>query len=573
MEIKIKNKYEEWLLKATEDKDVENELKTLNKEEDIENRFNSSMDFGTAGLRAVIGAGTNRINIYTVRKITQAVASYYKSLNPNASFAVAYDSRNKSELFAKTTASVLASNGIKVYMFKALMPVPSLSYMVRHLKCDGGVMITASHNPAKYNGYKVYGKDGCQVDPNVAKLIKNNMNQINEFDDVKDYGFQNLVIKHQIEYIDESDINDYINDTLKLSILGSGKKENCKVVYSPLNGAGIKCVPEVLKRDGFEVYIVKEQEHPNGNFPTCPKPNPELHEVFDLPLKLAKEVDAEIVVCTDPDSDRIGFASKEKDGYFLPNGNEIGILLFDYICNAKLKNGKMPSNPAMVKTIVTTDMFGPIASHYGVEIRECLVGFKCIGEQMALLEKEGREKDFLLGLEESYGYLTRTDVRDKDAVNAALLICEMAYFYKSQGVSIKERLIELYNEYGYFKNALVPYEFDCTDGQKIISKIMDNVRNNYILKFLPGRVLKTYDFKEGKIFSPYGGCEKLNMGSSNVLKIVFQDGNSLTIRPSGTEPKIKFYFSVKGESLEDAEKICSDMEQYVDKFVKYVEEK
>lgn len=543
----VQIRYQNW--KENVDEPVlRKELDLLN-EQEIQEHFYSTLEFGTSGLRGVLGVGTNHLNIYTVRQLSQAVAEYLNSLKKDGTFAIAYDSRINSELFAHEVARVMAANGIKVYLYKELMPVPSLSYIIRHLSLDMGVMITASHNPSKYNGYKVYGSNGCQISKAGAKQVVENRNHIDEFKDIKLIDFEEGLKNGSIHYIEEQYIQDYINDTLKLTILGNKTKKNAIIVYSPLNGAGRRCITETLKKDGFnQVYVVKEQEFPDGNFPTCPKPNPELHETLSLGIELGKKVNADIVMASDPDSDRMGLAIAKNGQFEFINGNEIGLLIFDFICNAHIQNKDMPVSPCLVKTVVTSNLFYPLAKHYGVEVVESLVGFKSICDHVEELLKQ--KKSFIFGLEESYGYLSRSDVRDKDAVNAALLIAEMTFFYKDKGINLIDRLAALYDEFGYYESSLVPYEFEGRDGLKRIESIMNEARNGALGK-------NVFDFNEDN-----------PIGKANMVKLSYEDGSSLLIRPSGTEPKIKFYFETKGKSLEDCHKLTKKYQDMVNDYIK-----
>ena len=428
-------KYTLWKNQSLSDNDLTDELNSICKNsEEIKDRFYKDLTFGTGGLRGIIGAGTNRINVYTIAKATQGLANYLKKNFSKTKVAIAYDSRIKSDLFAKEAARVLAANKIKVFIYKELMPTPALSFAVRHLKCHAGIVITASHNPAEYNGYKVYGNDGCQITIDTANAVLKEINKIDIFNDVKRMTFDEAVDKKIINYIDEKDIQAFLNAVSTQSLNKNlSNKENLNIVYTPLNGSGLKCVTETLKMNGFSnITVVSTQEKPDGNFPTCPYPNPEIKEALQEGLKLCEKINADILLATDPDCDRVGIAVKYQNEYKLLSGNEVGVLLFDYICKIRLKNNAMPSNPVCIKTIVTTDMIYPIAQKYGVRIIDVLTGFKFIGEQIGLLEKSGQDNQYIFGFEESYGYLSGTHVRDKDAVNASLLICEMTAFYKNQ---------------------------------------------------------------------------------------------------------------------------------------------
>ena len=451
----IQEKYTEWLKCATEDADLIEELKAIEgKEEEISDRFYRELAFGTAGLRGVIGAGTNRMNIYIVRKATQGIANYIKKHYENGSLAISYDSRIKSDVFARETARVCAANGIKVYIYKELMPVPCLSYAVRYYHTSMGVMVTASHNPAKYNGYKAYGPDGCQITDETADEVLANIDALNEFTDIQLMDFEEGVKQGLIEYIGDDCIESFYQDVLKCSLNSDVvASSGFKIVYSPLNGAGNKPVREILKRIGIkeeDLTIVPEQEYPDGNFPTCPYPNPEIRQALELGLQLCIKTGSDLMLATDPDCDRVGIAVKTGDDYKLLTGNEVGALMLYYIASQRKALGKMPKDPICIKTIVTTDLTNRIAEEFGVEIREILTGFKYIGEQIGLLEAAGEVERYILGFEESYGYLAGPHVRDKDAVCGSMMICEMAAFYATQGKSLVDVLGELYAKYGYY---------------------------------------------------------------------------------------------------------------------------
>lgn len=548
-------KYNEWCKNVTLDMDLIDELnKIQNNIDEIEDRFYKDLEFGTAGLRGIIGAGTNRMNIYTVMKTTQGLANYLNKNYKDPSVAIAYDSRIKSDVFSKYAACVLAKNKINVHIYKELMPTPSLSYAVRYLKCQAGIVITASHNSSKYNGYKVYGEDGCQITTETAKDILEEINKIDIFNDIK-YSDFNLELKMgNIKYIDDEVIDNFIKDISKLSLNNS--LNNLKIVYSPLNGTGKKCVLKILERQGYnDVILVKEQENPDGNFPTCPYPNPEKKEALSLGIELAKKTDADIVIATDPDADRVGVAISHNNEYKLITGNEMGILLFNYIC----ENKKMPNKPVCVETIVTTDMVKEIAKKYNVEVRETLTGFKFIGEQIGLLEKENRIDDYIFGFEESYGYLSGSHVRDKDAINASMLICEMTSLYKNNGLTLIDKLDELYKEFGYFKNKLVDYTFEGIDGMSKIKLIMDYLRNNNIDKIDNIKVIniKDYNIKQKSI---------VDLPLSNVLEFYLENNSKFIARPSGTEPKIKFYIECKGNNGND----CSIKIKIIENYIKNI---
>lgn len=532
----IQEKYEKWLEHANEE--IKEELKGYS-EKEIEDSFYKDLSFGTGGLRGVIGAGTNKLNIYTVGKATQGLANYLNNTFENPSVAIGYDSRIKSDVFARKAAEVFAANGIKVYLYPRLLPVPTVSYAVRYLGASCGVMITASHNPSKYNGYKVYGSDGCQITTEAAKAIQEEINKVDEFEDVKEYKGE------PIEYIGEEVLDHFISEVKNQSVLfGDEVDKNVSIVYSPLNGAGLEPVTRVLKESGYDnVVVVEEQKKTDGYFPTCPYPNPEIKEAMTLGIEWAKKKNADLLLATDPDCDRVGIAVKDKDGkYVLLSGNEVGLLLLDYICSQRLKHGKMPENPVMVKTIVTMDLGERIAAHYGVRTINVLTGFKFIGEQIGLLEKEGKKDGYIFGFEESYGYLSGSYVRDKDGVNGAYLIAEMFAYYKTRGVSLLEKLDEIFSTYGYCLNTLHSYTFEGASGFTKMQKIMKEFHKG--LNEIGGlKVVQTLDYTTG-----INGLPK-----SDVLKFLLEKNCSVVVRPSGTEPKLKTYISVSAENREKAE--------------------
>lgn len=546
MQEEVLKKYNAWLSEITlapEEKEI---LKKYS-EEDILSCFGSDLEFGTAGIRGVMGLGTNRMNTYVVRQATQGLAQYLLSNYNGPTVAIAYDSRNNSQKFAKEAASVLAANGIKVYIFEELMPVPSLSFAVRELKTSAGIVITASHNPKQYNGYKVYGSDGCQMTPDAAKQVLQNIREIPVFSGVKRSSFDIELSSERIQYISQKVIQKYYKSVLKQSILSPKDSERIlNVTYTPLHGSGLKPVTTVLARDGFDkIDIVEEQRLPDGDFTTCPYPNPEIKEAMELGIKLMLEKGNDILIATDPDSDRAGVAVNDKNNPVILTGNEIGILLFDFIVNARIESKQMPKDPVVVKTIVSTDLINIMANAYGVKVIDVLTGFKFIGEQIHLLEENSNVKRFLLGFEESCGYLTNPAVRDKDAVNAMILICEMANYYKHKGLTLVDRLNELYERFGDYKTVTLPYEFAGLDGKEKMAKIMANFRNPEIQKSL-GNIDHIGDYKLQKlIFSDHE--EPTNLPSSDVIKMFLDDSETVTIRPSGTEPKVKAYIFAHGE--------------------------
>lgn len=558
-------KYTLWKNQSLSDNDLTDELNSIcENSEEIKDRFYKDLTFGTGGLRGIIGAGTNRINVYTIAKATQGLANYLKKNFSKPKVAIAYDSRIKSDLFAKEAARVLATNKIKVFIYKELMPTPALSFAVRHLKCHAGIVITASHNPAEYNGYKVYGNDGCQITIDAANAVLKEINKIDIFNDVKRMTFDEAVDKKIINYIEEKDIQAFLNAVSAQSLNKNlANKENLNIVYTPLNGAGLKCVTETLKMNGFSnINVVSTQEKPDGNFPTCPYPNPEIKEALQEGLKLCEKIKADILLATDPDCDRVGIAVKYQNEYKLLSGNEVGVLLFDYICKMRLKNNAMPSNPVCIKTIVTTDMIYPIAQKYGVRIIDVLTGFKFIGEQIGLLEKSGQDNQYIFGFEESYGYLSGTHVRDKDAVNASLLICEMTAFYKNQNLNLVEVLNKLYQEFGYYKNVLKSFTFKGISGLEKMQSIMKQLRENPPTNLNGKNILFFCDYlNRVKIFN---NCSKesINLPASDVLKFELADNISIVIRPSGTEPKLKVYISVVASTKEKSDELALSFCKY-----------
>lgn len=531
----IQKEYKRWLLNATKDEDLTSELKEMSNMQK-EDAFYRNLSFGTGGLRGVIGAGTNRINIYTIAKASLGLANYLNKHYENPSVVIGYDSRIKSDLFAHTAAGIFASSGIHVYIYSCLLPVPCVSYGVRHLKTSAGVMITASHNPSIYNGYKVYGDDGCQITTNAADEILAEIESLDVFSDVRLGHFDTLVNEGKITYIEDSVLDSFIAEVKKQSVLYDEEvNKNVSIVYSPLNGAGLKPVTRTLKEMGYtNIFVVPEQENPDGNFPTCPYPNPEIKEAMALGMKYAKEKNADLLIATDPDCDRVGIAVKNhEDEYVLLSGNETGLLLFDYISSQREKHHTMPQNPVLIKTIVTTDLAEKIAEHYNVSVINVLTGFKFIGEQIGLLEDKSEENRYIFGFEESYGYLTGTYVRDKDGVDGAYMICEMFSYYATRGISLLDKLNELYSTYGYALNTLHSFEFDGSAGVTYMQNIMKSARQD-IHQIGSKKVLQVLDYEKGIN----------NLPKSDVIKFILEDNCSVVLRPSGTEPKLKLYLSV-----------------------------
>ena len=550
----IQKEYTRWLKYAVEDKDLTAEL--IEMQEDgakQEDAFYRNLEFGTGGLRGVIGAGTNRMNIYTVAKASQGLAEYVKNHGgQKKGIAVSYDSRIKSDVFARVAAQVFAGNGIQVYIYDELMPTPCLSFAVRRLGCEAGIMVTASHNPSKYNGYKVYGSDGCQITTEAAAAILDEIEAVDIFEGILKMNFDEAVDCGRIRWISSEVTADFVDCVKKQSVLGALDQvdKDVAMVYSPLNGTGLKPVLRTLGESGFtNITVVKEQEAPDGHFPTCPYPNPEIREAMALGIEYAKERDADLLLATDPDCDRVGIAVKDEQGnHVLLSGNETGMLLLDYICSRRRANGTMPEHPVMIKTIVTIDMAERIAAHYGVETKNVLTGFKFIGEQIGLLEEKGQESSYIFGFEESYGYLSGSYVRDKDGVNAAFLICEMFAYYKAQGISLWQKLKELYQTYGYCLNTLHSFTFEGAAGFLKMKEIMASLRQG--IDMIGGkRVLECLDYSRG-----LDGLPK-----SDVLKFMLEDYCYVVIRPSGTEQKMKVYLSVSAEDMEMAGRIEAEM--------------
>ena len=559
-----------WREQTMEDPDLAAELAAVCKDDAaLEDRFYKDLEFGTGGLRGVIGAGTNRMNIYTVAKATQGYADYLKERHEAPSVAIAYDSRIKSDVFARTAGQVFAANGIAVYMYSELMPTPALSFAVRHLGCSGGVVITASHNPAKYNGYKVYGSDGCQITTKAAKEIFERISQVDTFGGVAKMDFDLALEQGRIHFISAETIDAYLAAVSAESLGEKTESEKelrrkMPIVYTPLNGTGRYCVTRILKENGFDrVIVVPEQEMPDGNFPTCPYPNPEVREAMELGISLAQRTESELVLATDPDCDRVGIAVKQGREFVLLSGNEVGILLLDYICKRRIAMGRMPDRPVAVKTIVTIDMAKKIAAQYGIELREVLTGFKYIGEQIGMLEKAGQSERFIFGFEESYGYLSGSYVRDKDGVNASLLICEMTVYYKARGLTLQDALNQLYETYGYCLNTQHTYAFEGVAGAARMREIMDAFRSEPPRDFAGLRVEKISDYKTSVARTADGREVKIALPASNVLKFWLEGDSSVVVRPSGTEPKLKVYLSVSAKTREKAkaweEKILEEL--------------
>ena len=540
--------YKRWMEADLEDEALKTELESIEgNDEEIKDRFAVSLAFGTAGLRGVLGAGTNRMNIYVVRQATQGLANWVKTQGGNQLVAISYDSRINSDVFAKTAACVLAANGIKVRIYDALMPVPALSFATRYYEANAGIMVTASHNPAKYNGYKAYGPDGCQMTDEAADIVYAEIQKTDILEGAKMMSFEDGMAAGLIEYVGD-DCKEALYDAIKAR---SVRPELCKtaglkLVYSPLNGSGLVPVTRILNDIGIDdITIVPEQQYPDGNFPTCPYPNPEIFEALRLGLELATKTDADLMLATDPDADRVGIAIKCPDGtYELVSGNEVGVLLLDYICAGRIENGTMPEKAVAVKSIVSTPLADAVAANYGVELRSVLTGFKWIGDQIAGLEAAGEVDRFIFGFEESYGYLAGPYVRDKDAVIGSMLICEMAAYYRSIGSSIKQRLEEIYAKYGRYLNKVDSFEFPGLSGMDKMAGIMNQLRENPPAEIGGYAVVKVTDYKKP---------EETGLPAANVLIYALEGGATVVVRPSGTEPKIKTYFTTLGKDLAEAE--------------------
>ena len=540
--------YQRWCSTSLEDPNLTRELKEIAGQEDqIKERFAVALKFGTAGLRGILGAGSNRMNIYVVRQATQGLANWVKTQGGSQLVAISYDSRINSDVFAWEAACVLAANGIKVRIYDALMPVPALSFATRYYHANAGIMITASHNPAKYNGYKAYGPDGCQMTDDAAAVVYAQIQKTDILTGAAWMPFEEGKAKGLIAYVGE-DCKEALYDAIKSRSVRPGlcRTAGLKLVYSPLNGSGLVPVTRVLHDIGItDITIVPEQEYPDGNFPTCPYPNPEIFEALRLGLELAEKSGADLMLATDPDADRVGIAIRCPDGtYELVSGNEVGVLLLDYICQGRIEKGTMPKNPVAVKSLVSTPLADKVAAHYGVEMRNVLTGFKWIGDQIARLEAAGEVDRFILGFEESYGYLAGSYVRDKDAIVGSMLICEMAAYYRSIGSSIKERLEEIYAQYGRYLNKVDSFEFPGLSGMDKMAGIMSGLRSNPPTEIGGYKVEKVTDYQD---------TAETGLPAANVLVYALDGGATVIVRPSGTEPKIKTYFTTLGKTLAEAE--------------------
>ncbi len=532
-----------WLDRAGEDPDLTAELQSIrNDEKAVSDRFYRHLAFGTGGLRGVLGAGTNRMNLYTVRRATQGLADYLNATDLPKSVAIAHDSRVKGDLFAREAARVLAANGITAHLYPRLEPTPALSWAVRYLRCGAGICVTASHNPAQYNGYKVYGADGCQITPEAAEKVLAAMEKTDCFDGVKLADYDAAAAEGKIKIIPDECLDAFVDAVLALRPGNDVSK--LKLVYTPLNGSGLECVKKLLAKMGVtELTVVPSQEAPDGHFPTCPYPNPEIREAMEEGLRLCDEVKPDLLIGTDPDCDRMGAAVPDgQGGYRLITGNEMGVLLLDYLCRTRIARNTMPRNPVAVTTIVSTDMATPVAQSYGVELRRTLTGFKYIGEQIGLLEAEGHPERYLFGFEESYGYLSGAHVRDKDAVNAVMLACECAAWYAGQGMTLLDAMNALYEKFGFYRNGLLSRAFEGQDGMAAMDALMKSLRTAPPAEIAGWKVNGMTD---------YLGSDT-GLIPSDVLEFRLEDAGKVIVRPSGTEPKLKLYLSVRGSGEEDA---------------------
>ncbi len=554
----INRLYDIWLSSAVADKGLIPELESIKDDKEaILDRFYKNLEFGTAGLRGVIGAGTNRMNVYTVNQATQGLADYLNECFDNPSVAIAYDSRIKSKEFAESAAGVLAANGIKVYIYPELVPTPMLSFAVRRLGCSSGIIITASHNPSKYNGFKCYDPNGYQMTDEAAAKTYAYIQNIDMFSGVKTMNFEDALADDMVDFIEEWLYDEFYDKVLSALVNKDKiKKANLKLIYTPLNGAGNKPVRKVLKKAGVkDVTVVKEQEKPDGNFPTCPYPNPEIRQAFECAIDTAKGTDADLLLATDPDCDRVGIAVRDGEDYVLMTGNEVGAMLCEYLLSALKEQGKLPQNPVVVKSIVTTPLIETICASYGAQVADLLTGFKYIGELITNLEKEGKEEDFVIGMEESYGYLRGTHARDKDAVVASLMIAEMAAVYKLKGISLKQFMDSIYEKYGMYLNTVLNFSFEGASGMQKMADIMNSLRENAPESFAGKKVVKVADYKTSKTTDVLTGEESIiNLPKSNVLSYSLEDNSKVIIRPSGTEPKIKIYITACGNTRAESEK-------------------
>ena len=553
----INKLYDLWVSSAIADKDLIPELESVKGDKEaILDRFYKNLEFGTAGLRGVIGAGTNRMNVYTVNQATQGLADYLNESFENPSVAIAYDSRIKSKEFAESAAGVLAANGIKVYIYPELVPTPMLSFAVRRLGCSSGIIITASHNPSKYNGYKCYDPNGYQMTDEAAEKTYNYIQNIDMFTGVKSMDFDDALAEDMVDFIEDWLYDEFYEKVLSCRINADAiKKSGLKIIYTPLNGAGNKPVRKIFKKAGIkDVTVVKEQEKPDGNFPTCPYPNPEIRQAFECAIETAKGTDADLLLATDPDCDRVGIAVRDGNDYVLMTGNEVGAMLCEYLLSNLKEQNKLPENPIVVKSIVTTSLIEAICKEYNAEVADLLTGFKYIGELITSLEKEGKEDNFVVGMEESYGYLRGIHARDKDAVVASLMIAEMAAVYKLKGMSLKQFMDSIYEKYGMYLNSVLNFAFEGASGMQKMSDIMNSLREKSPLAFADKKVVKIADYKTSTVTDVLSGDVKdIKLPKSNVLSYSLEDNSKVIIRPSGTEPKIKIYITVYDDTRAKAE--------------------
>lgn len=565
--------YGEWLEKAVADPDLIKELEDIKGcDDEILDRFYRSLEFGTAGLRGVIGAGTNRMNYYTVGRATQGLSDFLNAHFEKPSIAIGYDSRIKSEYFSREAAKILAANGIKVYLYKELEPTPCLSFAIRYFKTSSGIILTASHNPAKYNGYKCYNSNGYQMTDEEAAETYEFIQKVDYFTDIKSMDFDEAVESGAIEFMGDEVIDAFLSEVLKQCVNpGICEKAGLRVIYTPLNGTGNKPVRKILDMTGVkEVYVVPEQELPDGNFPTCPYPNPEIRQAFDCALKMAEELEPDMLIATDPDCDRMGIAVRDAQGdYKLMTGNEVGAILLNYLLSQKKEQGTLSDGSIAVKSFVSTDLAEVIAKKYGCTFKNLLTGFKYIGELITQLEEQGRADDFVMGFEESYGYLAGTHARDKDAVVASMLICEAAAYYKTQGKSLIDVMNGLYDEFGYYLNTVKSYTFEGASGMERMDEIMESLRNGAPSSFAGCDVVKIDDYKTSlSTDTASGKTEKITLPKSNVLAYTLTNGNKLIVRPSGTEPKIKAYVTAIGEDRASAQEIADRLLAAADELMK-----
>lgn len=533
-----------WLERAGEDPDLIAELRDIQGDEKaVSDRFYRHLAFGTGGLRGVLGAGTNRMNLYTVRRATQGLADYLNATDLPKAVAIAHDSRIKGDLFSREAARVLAANGITAHLYPRLEPTPALSWAVRYLHCGAGICVTASHNPAQYNGYKVYGADGCQITPEAAEKVLAAMEKTDCFDGVKLADYDAAVAEGKIRLIGDECLDAFVDAVLALR--PGNDVSHLKLVYTPLNGSGLECVKKLLAKMGVAALtVVPSQEAPDGRFPTCPYPNPEIREAMEEGLRLCDEVKPDLLIGTDPDCDRMGAAVPDgKGGYRLITGNEMGVLLLDYLCRTRVARGTMPQDPVAVTTIVSTDMATPVAESYGVELRRTLTGFKYIGEQIGLLEAEGHPERYLFGFEESYGYLSGAHVRDKDAVNAVMLACECAAWYAGQGMTLLDAINALYEKFGFYRNGLLSKAFEGQDGMAAMDGLMKSLRTAPPAEIAGWKVAGMADYLN----------DNTGLIPSDVLEFRLEEAGKVIVRPSGTEPKLKVYLSVRGTGEDDAQ--------------------